>query len=87
MRIARQRPSVPILSITPSIQTARRLALLWGTDTVQSSGGGSYDEMVEQAIHHARETGFAQPGETIVIVSGIPFGMAGSTNNLRIVTV
>ena len=87
LRIARQRPSVPILSITPSIQTARRLALLWGTDTVQSSGGGSYDEMVEQAIHHAKDTGFAQPGETIVIVSGIPFGMAGSTNNLRIVTV
>jgi pyruvate kinase len=43
--------------------------------------------MVDQAIHHAKDTGFAQPGETIVIVSGIPFGMAGSTNNLRIVTV
>jgi len=87
IRIARQRPSVPILTITPSLATARRLALLWGTQEVQSTGGGSYDEMVAQAIFHARECGFAKPGDTIVIVSGIPFGTQGSTNNLRIATV
>jgi pyruvate kinase len=63
------------------------LALLWGTQEVQSTGGGSYDEMVAQAIFHARECGFAKPGDTIVIVSGIPFGTQGSTNNLRIATV
>jgi pyruvate kinase len=86
-RIARQRPSVPILTITPSLTTARRLALLWGTQEVQSNGGGSYDEMVAQAIFHARDSGFAKAGDTIVIVSGIPFGTQGSTNNLRIATV
>jgi pyruvate kinase len=86
-RIARQRPNVPILTITPSLSTARRLALLWGTQEVLSTGGGAYDEMVEQALFHARESGFAKPGDTIVIVSGIPFGTQGSTNNLRIATV
>lgn len=86
-RIARQRPSVPILTITPSLTSARRLALLWGTQEVQSNGGGSYDEMVAQAIFHARDSGFAKAGDTIVIVSGIPFGTQGSTNNLRIATV
>ena len=47
----------------------------------------SYDEMVSEAADHARNDGFAVPGDQIVVVSGVPFGVPGSTNNLRVVTV
>ncbi|MEJ1161913.1 pyruvate kinase [Prosthecomicrobium sp. N25] len=86
-RIARQRPGLPILAITPNLPTARRLALLWGAFNVRSDDVSSYSQMVEEAVRHVRETGFAQPGECVVVVAGVPFGAAGSTNNLRVVTV
>ena len=86
-RIARQRSAVPILSITPNLQTARKLALLWGSHNVCSHDVASYTQMVDEAAAHALASGFAQPGQTIVVVAGVPFGSAGSTNNLRIVTV
>lgn len=86
-RIARQRPFVPILSITPSAGTSRRLALLWGSYSVQSDDVTTYKEMVAQAVAQAKAVEFAKPGETIVVVAGVPFGKAGSTNNIRVVTV
>jgi pyruvate kinase len=87
LRIARQRPSIPILSITPHIQTVRKLALMWGSVGVQSADISNFKEMVDQAVFHAKATGFAQPGQTIVVVAGVPFGASGSTNNLRVVTI
>jgi pyruvate kinase len=43
--------------------------------------------MVESARSHVREEGFAQPGDTICVIGGIPFGQRGSTNNVRVLTV
>ncbi len=86
-RIARGRPEVPILGITPSTKIARQLALLWGTHSVHSTDVGSYDEMVERAKDHAVAEGFAGPRDKIVIIAGIPFGESGSTNNLRVATI
>jgi pyruvate kinase len=86
IRIARERPDIPILGITPDESIARRMALLWGTHSIRSADIASYDEMVEQAAMQARAEGFAKPAGTIVVVAGVPFGTQGSTNNLRIVT-
>lgn len=86
-RIARQRTGLPILAITPSLATARRLALLWGAFNVRSDDVSTYTQMVDEAIAQVRATGFAHPGDCVVVVAGIPFGKAGSTNNLRVVTV
>lgn len=86
-RIARGRPEVPILGVTPSARIARQLALLWGTHSVRSADVSSYDEMVERARDHALAEGFASPSDKIVIIAGIPFGKSGSTNNLRVATI
>ena len=86
LRIARERPVVPILGITPDAGIARRLSLLWGTHSIRSRDIKSYREMVEQATLHAKQEGFAPPAGAIVVVAGVPFGTPGSTNNLRIVT-
>ena len=83
-RAARKRPRVPILSLSPTANIARRLALLWGAHSVVSPDITTYDEMVDHAKAHALEEGFAKEGERIVIVAGIPFGRQGSTNNIRV---
>jgi pyruvate kinase len=85
-RIARNRPDVPILALTPDEQVARQLCLLWGAHSVRSADIASYEEMVDHAVAHARKEGMAQLPDRIVVVAGVPFGTAGSTNNIRIVT-
>jgi pyruvate kinase len=78
---------VPIVSLSPDPGTARRLTLLWGTHSVIAKDIASYDEMVESARAQALGEALAAKGDRIVVVAGIPFGHAGSTNNLRVVTL
>lgn len=87
VRAARERPAPPILSMTPSLATARRLALVWGVHSVKTHDVSRVAEMVDHACGIAREEGFAQPGDTILISAGMPFGTPGATNLLRIAQV
>ncbi len=87
VRAARKRPRVPIMSLSPTPEAARRLALLWGAHSVVSPEIMSYDEMVDHAKAHALEEGFAKEGDRIVIIAGIPFGRQGSTNNVRVARI
>jgi pyruvate kinase len=86
-RVARKRPSLPILAITPSVETSRRLCLLWGAHSVLAEDVHSYEEMVERATGLAMDEGFASMGDLLVVVAGIPFGQTGNTNNLRVVSI
>jgi pyruvate kinase len=86
-RIARKRPAVPILAMTPSLDIARQLALLWGVHAILSDDIETYEQMVARATATAVAEDFAAPGTSIVVVAGIPFGHAGTTNNLRVVQV
>jgi pyruvate kinase len=86
-RVARKRPSLPILAVTPSVETSRRLCLLWGAHSVLAQNIHSYEEMVEQATALAMDQGFASVRDLLVVVAGIPFGQAGNTNNLRVVSI
>ena len=84
-RIARKRPALPILAITPSEEIARRLRLMWGVHSVHSADVQSYEEMVSRAQETVLAENFAQNADLIVVVAGIPFGQAGTTNNIRVV--
>ena len=84
LRAARERPETPILGLTPDVRTARRLALAWGVHPVHAPEIAGDAEMVESACALARREGFAQTGDTIVIIAGLPLGTAGTTNLLRI---
>ncbi|MEY9248646.1 pyruvate kinase [Bradyrhizobium elkanii] len=86
-RVARKRPSRPILAITPSREVSRRLCLLWGAHSVLSDDVQSYEEMVERATTFAHAEQFASSRDLLVVVAGIPFGQAGTTNNLRVVSL
>src|SRR6195952_4624432 len=86
-RIARKRPAVPILALTPDLATSRRLCLLWGAHSVRADEVSSYEEMVTNAVAHAVEEEFAKPNDLVVVAAGIPFAVAGNTNNIRIAQV
>lgn len=88
LRAARERPMAPILSITPHLSTARRLALVWGVhSTVIDHDVKDVDEMVDAACRTAFSEGFAQPGDQLAIAAGMPFGQPGTTNLLRIAEI
>jgi pyruvate kinase len=87
LRAARERPRAPIICATPSLQTARRMALVWGAHAVVTPDIASVDEMVDQAVAIAVQEGFAEEGEHIVITAGIPFGRSGGTNMLRVARI
>ncbi len=87
LRAARERPDAPILSLTPSIDTARRMALVWGTHSVQSEDIRRVQEMVDKACGVALAEGFADVDEKIAIVAGMPFGVSGTTNIVRIARI
>ena len=86
-RVARKRPAVPILALTPSRETARRLSLLWGTHSVHTDDVDSYEEMTSKAAQHAQGEGFAKANDMIVAAAGIPFHTVGNTNNIRVIQV
>jgi pyruvate kinase len=86
-RIARKRPAVPILAITPDEMVARRLCLLWGAHSLLSEDVRTYEEMVDVASAKALSEEFARPADSIVVVAGIPFAQTGTTNNLRVLQV
>ncbi len=86
-RIARKRTGLPILAMTPNLAVARRCNLLWGAHSIRSPELHAYEEMVDSAAHALLAEGLAKPGELAVVVAGIPFGHAGSTNNIRVIRV
>jgi pyruvate kinase len=86
LRAARERPESPVLSLTPIVSTARRLAVVWGVHSVRIEGVTDVNEMTAVACEAARREGFAQSGQTIVVIAGMPFGRAGTTNLMRIAT-
>jgi len=87
LRAARERPDVPILVLTSNLQTARRLALLWGAHCVHTSDVSNFNDMVRKASGIAHDEGLAKDGESVVITAGVPFGTPGATNILRIAWV
>ena len=87
LRVARQRPEVPILCLTSQIATARRLALGWGVHCVETEDISSFSEMVGKACGIAHRDEFARPGQRVVVTAGVPFGTPGATNVLRIAWV
>lgn len=87
LRAARERPQQPILALTPIPATGRKLAVVWGLHCVLTDDPRNLDDMVVKACRIAYEEGFARKGEQVIITAGIPMGMSGATNLLRIAEV
>jgi len=88
LRASRERPSTPILALTPDANVARRLALAWGVHPMHFPAQlQEASEMIARATDAARQAGLASAGDTVIVVAGLPFGHSGSTNLLHIAQV
>lgn len=84
LRTARVRPAAPIAALTPSPAVARQLTLVWGTYPIVTAPADGVPSMVAMACEAVAARGFAGPGDIVAIAAGMPFGVPGSTNLLRI---
>lgn len=86
-RIARERPAVPILVLTPDLDTARKLGLLWGVHAVHTRDVDSFEEMVAKAKRMALRHNIVVADDRVIICAGVPFKTPGSTNVLHVVRI
>ena len=86
-RVARERPGVPMLVLTPSERTARKVGLLWGAHAVRTQDIGSFEEMIAKGKRMALRHGFGTAGSRLITLAGVPFGTPGATNLLHVVTL
>jgi len=87
LRAARERPEAPIICLTPDATTARRLAVAWGVQTSVSPDTHSAEDMVAAVNRLVRQAGLGTTGAPIVMLTGMRFGQAGGTDDLRVVRV
>ena len=84
LRVARERPGLSVIGLSPVVATGRKLALVWGVHCVLTSDPENQAAMVRKACRIAFDEGFAKAGEGVIIVAGVPLGSPGTTNMVRI---
>ena len=86
-RVAKERPRTPILCMTPNKTTQRLMALVWGVTALRIPEFTSIDEMIRSVIRAAQSQQLVDMGDRLVIIAGVPFGVDGQTNLIKIHTV
>jgi pyruvate kinase len=82
--ISQARPTVPIIALTPYVEVRRRLALCWGVSSRLIRKVETADEMIEAVEATLLDEGAVRPSDTIVIISGSPMGVRGTTNLMKL---
>jgi pyruvate kinase len=82
--VARHRPRVPILAVTPNRCTLHRLGVVWGVAPHLVDAFGDTDRMVRMMVATAREAGLVDRGDALVLTAGVPFGKGRRTNMVRV---
>lgn len=82
--VSKYRPNAPIVAVTPDPAVARRLAIVWGVYPLVAAVAESTDEMINVSIQAAQDAGYIENGDLVVITAGVPVGIQGSTNLLKV---
>ncbi len=85
--VSKYRPQAPIVAVTPQEKVYRKLLLVWGVYPLLSPESDTTDEMIETAVNTALQAGYIRNGDLVVITAGVPVGIPGSTNLLKVHTV
>ncbi len=85
--VSKFRPQSPIIAATTSEKVMRKLALVWGVYPVLSKKSENTDEVIDMSIHSAMMKGYVKEGDLIVITAGIPVGVSGTTNLIKVHTI
>ncbi|MCB1396050.1 MAG: pyruvate kinase [Rhodobacter sp.] len=84
IKVARERPHLPIVALSPSANTLRRLCLVWGVSCVATGPVDRFKSAVVSAARAALDLGIATEADQIVVTAGVPFNVPGTTNILRV---
>ncbi len=85
-RISRERPDLLLIVMTPENIVRRKLSLLWGARSFLSKVQG-YEAAIKEARQTIKINKLAKVNENIIVVAGMPFGIEGTTNSIRVVTI
>lgn len=85
--VAREKPAKPIVAMTPNVQTARLLTLVWGLRSVVVPQAEHFRDAVQSASEQCKQLSLAQPDDEVVVTAGVPIGQAGTTNILRVTRI
>jgi pyruvate kinase len=86
-RVAKERPTTQVICVTPNEVTQRLMALVWGVTPLLMPEFTTIDEMIASVVKASQEAGLVNDGDSLVIIAGVPFGIGGQTNFLKIHTV
>jgi pyruvate kinase len=87
LRCSKARPRVPVIAASPHPEVLRKTALYSGVIPLLVSPGSDTDQMVANATSAARQSGLVRSGDRVVVVAGVPVGLAGQTNLIKVQTV
>jgi pyruvate kinase len=82
--VAKARPRTPIICVTPNEVTYRRMALVWGVVPLLVSEFNTMDEMVRIVVRAAHDHQMVAAGDMLMVIAGMPFGIGGQTNFLKV---
>jgi pyruvate kinase len=82
--VAKERPHTPIICVTPNETTYRRMALVWGVSPLLVPEFSTIDDMLGIVVRAAHNNQLVQAGDMLVIIAGVPFGISGQTNFLKV---
>ncbi|SHJ83082.1 pyruvate kinase [Anaerobranca californiensis DSM 14826] len=82
--VSKYRPKCPIIAVTPDERVVRKLVLSWGVFPVLGKQTDNTDDMIAEAIKTSLEHGYIKEGDLVVITAGVPVGIAGTTNLLKV---
>lgn len=87
--VSKYRPQAPIIAVTPTEKVLRKLALIWGVQPlfISEMTSGATDEMVNRAVEVSLASGLIEGGDLVVITAGVPVGVHGTTNLMKVHTV
>lgn len=82
--VSKYRPIAPIIAATESEQVMRKMSLYWGVYPIKISKMHSTDDIIDKSVEKALELGYIENGDLIIITAGVPVGISGSTNLLKV---
>ena len=85
--IARYKPGCPVIACSVSPRVCRQLSLLWGVTPLWIARESSTDDLFEVAVAAAEKAGYIKKGDVVVLTAGVPLGVSGNTNMIRVVEV
>lgn len=85
--VSRYKPSCPIIGCSVNPRVCRQMALIWGVTPVLMKKEETAENLFEEAIHECKKAGYVKAGDKVVLTAGVPLGIPGTTNMIRVIEV